>query len=426
MIHEKFASPAWEKGSGDRWATAVFLLSVLAWLTVAGILIFSTLPEGNGGIAGRDWFDPFFFQYNVLLGLFAILIVPAIVYFYVRMMKPEKHRRLREEMAPEEWSRVEEEVVPRIERQFRFRQYLGSVSAVTFVVAAGVVIMLLMKPYFPSEEARAMAGDLTRGVDFGRGANILMLGPFIETFPGDLAAFYHQVVIGLTAFQFGFLGAYVYFIGALLRSYFTLDLSTHTLVAGTIRMVTGSVLALVFSFVLPQILGGVEDDKFLRTLPVFAFFIGFFPKRGLLWIDVWGSKLLGLGARRYRQTQLGTLSGMSTQHETRLEREGYDNTENLAHANALDLAVRTGFGYRQLRSWIGEARLRLALRDDYEAFTAKTWLRTDDQVRSFYEGWSGTAAEATQHLAQACDGMAEKIRNLALLLGCETAEARES
>ena len=42
-----------------------------------------------------NWFDPFFFGYNVLLFLFAILAVPGITYFYVKNMKTVKYQRVK-------------------------------------------------------------------------------------------------------------------------------------------------------------------------------------------------------------------------------------------------------------------------------------------------------------------------------------------
>jgi hypothetical protein len=412
------------------WAATVKLLLVLlSWLLVAALVVAASLRDtgdSSGHFAGLDWFDPFFLYYNVFLSLFGVLIVPAIVYFYVRQMKTEKARRLRRDMGTERWAKCRAEVMPLIERQFRLPSYLGSLFAVMVVITVGAAIMLLMKPYFPSVPPEPPPTLDARGVNFGRGANILMAGPFVRDYPelssgsplGDLDRFYDQIVLSLTAFQFGFLGAYVYFIGSLLRSYFTLDLTSHTLVAGTIRMVTSSVLALVLSFMLPTILpGDASSPGFLRSVPVIAFFLGYFPNRGLLWLERWGNKLLGLGPESYRQTPLGELDGMSSTHQARLEREGFDNAENLAHARALDLAVRTGFGYRQLRFWIGQARLRLRLGPDFDSFAQATWLRTEYQVEELYDSWAGPPEEATAHLAAACPGMEARVRDLAVLLG---------
>lgn len=412
--------------SGWRWsvfalvALGAGMVGALAWLAARGGL---PVPR----LAALQWHDPHFLVYNLLLAAFAVLLVPGIVYFYVRLASAEKCRRLRREMSAEEWAEREPELRPLIDRQFRLRNYLGSLLAATFVIAAGAALLLLMKPYLP-DVIHTADFDFTRGVDYGRGANFLLLGPFIESYAADtLGDFYHQLVIGLTAFQFGFLGAYIYFVTSLLRSYFTLDLTNHTLIAGAIRMATSSVLALVLSFALPGLLPGDESgDAFLRTLPVFAFFIGYFPNRGLLWLERAGSKMLGLGQQKYRQTPLSSLTGISSAHELRFEREGYDNVENLAHADALDLAVRTGFGYRQLGDWIGEARLRLAMGEDFETFAHKTWLRTEPQVRAFYDAWTGRAVSATRHLGEACgEEMKPRIRNLALLLGCERSDGED-
>ena len=67
------------------------------------------------------------------------------------------------------------------------------------------------------------------GVDFSLGANMLTMGPFAELFEKNPDAYYSHLVRNLIAFQFGFLGAYVYFIGSVVRAYFTLDLTSHHL-----------------------------------------------------------------------------------------------------------------------------------------------------------------------------------------------------
>lgn len=414
--------------TGRRWALAAAVALFGAAAGTAGWLASQAVWPKPRPLAALWWFDPYFLGYNLFLAAFAVLIVPAVVYFYVRLMSNEKCRRLEREMTAEEWRAREPELRPLVERQFRVRNYVGSVLAAMAVIAAGVLLLLLSKPYLPDGIGVPTVFGHPQGIDYGRGANVLLLGPFIERYAeGTLDDFYHQLVISLTAFQFGFLGAYVYFVTSLLRSYFTIDLSTHTVVAGTIRMVTSSVLALVLSFALPGLVAGdAEGDTFLRTLPVFAFFIGYFPNRGLLWLERMGTKMLGLGRRKYRQTLLSNLTGISSAHEVRFEREGLDNVENLAHADALELAVRTGFGYAQLRDWIGEARLRLAMGADFELFAQKTWLRTEPQVRAFYAAWNGPAHSATRHLAEACgEEMKPRIRNLALLLGCERPDEEE-
>ncbi len=399
--------PASEGGSRGR---RQYPFLALFWLLAPLVLIAVGLRSLSGFRtahlrAATGWFDPLFLLYNIALALFAVVIVPLVVYFYVRTMEQEKRRRLQRDLGAQ-WASCRDEVEDFLRGQFRFRNYLGSLIATMMVVGAGTFIILLLKPYFPAAitdpaaAGGALAAALSRGVDYSRGANILLLGPWIELYQASsLGRFYHQIVISLTAFQFGFLGAYVYFMGSLLRAYFTLDLTTHTLVAGTVRMLTSSVLALVLSFVLfPS--GEALVDLPLRMLPVLAFFLGHFPQRALFYLESVGEKALRLARTTRDAHDLALLAGMSTEHETRLQREGFDNLENLGHADPIDLAVRTGFGYRQLRHWIGEARLRLLLERDYDAFADATWVRTADELHELYAR-EGDAEKATRLLASA-------------------------
>jgi hypothetical protein len=360
------------------------------------------------------WYDTYFLVYNLFLALFAVAIVPLITYFYVRTMKEEKIRRLRRDLG-DKWEDCKDEVMSLIRQQFRFRNYLGSLLAVMLVIATGVFPILLLKASFPGAEAPAAAVDpaakpedkADSGLNYGLGANLLLLGPLVELsgeISGDPAKrqeYYHQIVIGLTAFEFGFLGAYIYFISQLLRSYFTLDLSPHTHVAGAIRMTTSSVLALVLSFVLPGTLAAIPGvGEGLMALPVIAFFLGYFPNRALLWLQIMGNKFLGLGREDYSGTALARLTGMSSSNEVRLEREGFDNLETLSHADSIQLAVRTGLSYRQLKYWISEARLRVQLGEDYDELVRRTWIHTEEQLREFYAN-AGDERTATERLAHA-------------------------
>jgi len=374
-----------------------------------------------------SWYDPLFLQYNLALALLAILIVPLVTVQYVRNMKSEKIRRIERDLSVRELELYRRDIERLIPLQFRLGHYWGSLTVVMVVIALGVSILLLFKPYFPlpegektvaaspverspggSEPATVSAAAPRRsapvaglGVDYGRGGNMLLLGPFIELYSTDLPRYYHQIVISLTAFQFGFLGAYIYFIGYLLRAYFTLDLSPHTYVAGSLRMVVSSVLALVLSFALPalDVFGSVSqaanNERFLRFLPLLAFFLGYFPNRALFLLEKTGNQLLGLGPQAYAGTPLSRLAGMSSDHEVRLDREGFDNLENLSHARPIDLAVRTGFSYRQLKQWIEEARLRLQLGEDFEEFADHTGLRTAEELATY---WEIDPDVATKHL----------------------------
>jgi len=69
------------------------------------------------------------------------------------------------------------------------------------------------------------------------------------------------------------------------------------------------------------------DGMLIKGLPVWSFFIGFFPSRGLALIENISTKALGLMRIREFVTPLTDLPGMNYDHEIRLNREGYDNIE---------------------------------------------------------------------------------------------------
>lgn len=92
--------------------------------------------------------------------------------------------------------------------------------------------------------------------------------------------YYQHIAVSLTAFQFGFLGAYVYLIGDLVRAYFILDLTPQVFVASTIRVITGSLLALVTSF-----MTGYMSKEVNISLPLISFFFGYFPETALILIQ---------------------------------------------------------------------------------------------------------------------------------------------
>jgi len=294
---------------------------------------------------------------------------------------------------------------------------VGSTLTLMVVVAMGLIVMFLLKPL-------AEAGA---GLDYSKGANLFLMGAFMGWSPSANADLYFErVIISLTAFQFGFLGAYAYFVGHLVRSYFTLDLTPNTFVAMSIRMVTAGLVALMLSFVLrelPRIFGAesrLDDDKFRALLPVLSFGIGFFPDWGLLAIHKITRRALLLGKEeKMASTSLSELSGMSYEHEVRLKRQGYDSVENVAEANLVEMAVRTGFSYGQLRTWAGEAWLYVRFgRADFPKLVQLTGIRTADQFRSIFghagDGpWIPAAAEA---FAAAPEQMKVKIKCVARLV----------
>lgn len=402
------------KGSMPWYDWLVFLVPILF---IVGLGLESAL--GPDGVIYHDfravahWFDPVLFQYNLIMTLLAVLVVPSLALSYIQTMTDRKERQLQREVPAERRG----EIRRRMGRRASFGAYRGSVWLTTTVVLLGTCILLLFKPVFS-------AGGT--GVDFSLGANMLTMGPFVELFGKNPDAYYSHLIRNLTAFQFGFLGAYIYFIGSVVRAYFTLDLTSHTFVDGSIRMIVASVLALVLSFVFDFVVpndfkhatatvttvakladsvespsvatpspanGGSRNNSdgmdatipaSLALLPVLSFFFGFYPKRASLAIErAVLTAMRNMPGDSYRALPLSMLAGMSYAHELRLEREGYDNIENLCNADAVDLAVRTCFSYSQLQQWIAQAWLAAHLREDYSDFVRRTGITSSDELRCF-------------------------------------------
>jgi hypothetical protein len=367
---------------------------------------------GQAFFSAAHWFDPVFFQYNLFLLGFAVLVIPAVTYFYTIFMESEKLKRLRNGLPASQWQASEAAILRSLKRQSSFGAYFGSMAVLMLVVTFGASIMLLLKPVLgcgPESEAETA---LRCGVDYSRGANILLLGPYIELYATRDRDFFNHIVISLTAFQFGFLGAYVYFIGRLARGYFTMDLTNHTYVAASIRIITASLLSLVASFAI----GHPFHDKpqVLSFLPVISFIFGHFPEQALSWLRKRAAQWAKLEDEAYQETPLSALSGMNFYHEVRLNQEGYDNAENLANAHPVDLALRTGFGYRQLRSWIGQAWLLSRLGEsDYRLFAKATAVTGPDELQQIadrdVEALIGAGEEEKTRLST-------KIQNVRALL----------
>jgi hypothetical protein len=161
-----------------------------------------------------------------------------------------------------------------------------------------------------------------------------------------------------------------------------------------------------------------------------AFFFGFYPKRASLAIERIALKTMRniVPADSYRALPLSMLAGMSYTHELRLEREGFDNVENLSTADAVDLAVRTCFSYTQLQQWIDQAWLAAHLREDYPDFVRRTGISTSDELRCFLCTCDPAKMDAIEQLVAALtvDPVAAsswKVRLTALKMLLEASKA---
>ncbi|WP_025040742.1 hypothetical protein [Nitrosospira briensis] len=437
-----------DQNEGKKWHMPWYDWSifVVPGAFIIGLGLESALgsPTGPDELPYRDfraiahWFDPVFFQYNLVMTLLTVLVVPSLAVSYIQTMSNRKEQRLQREVPAERRS----EIRRRMGRRASFSAYRGSVWLTTTIVLLGTSILLLFKPI-------SSAGGM--GVDFSLGANMLMMGPFAELYERDPEAYYSHLIRNQIAFQFGFLGAYVYFIGSVVRAYFTMDLTSLTFVDGAIRMIVASILALVLSFAfdfafptelklastsavahdadsmpaaesLPPATASTTGEAVqdgarsglqgnserasaalpasLSLLPVIAFFFGFYPKRATLAIERIALRIMKgiVSDDSYRALPLSMLAGMSYTHELRLEREGFDNIENLSNADAVDLAVRTSFSYGQLKQWIDQAWLATHLREDYPDFVRRTGIASSDELRHFLTSCDSAKVDGVEQL----------------------------
>ncbi|MBV8544882.1 MAG: hypothetical protein JO093_03425 [Acidobacteria bacterium] len=365
-----------------------------------------------------QWFDAWFFTYNLLLVVFAVLIVPFLTIHYVGAMKYEKQRRLRRELCEGPtgqlkkpvWGETREECIQNIkehiDRQFRLRTYIPSLVGMMIAIAFGAAILLLSKPVF----------FFGIGVDYGRGTNMLLAGARMENYLFPNLGMFRQVLLSLCAFQFGFLGAYIYAISNLIWSYFNVDLTPHTLIAGTVRMVFASVLSLVLSFAIPLMsVGKFTDAQFVQLLPVFAFFLGFFPDRGLVYLQSVARFFLRIESE-IAATPVRTLPGVGISDEGRLASEGYESVELFEHSDSLDLAIRTGYSYTQLSTWRDQAWLASRMREQYRPWVTATGILGREELQQYFLREGQRVSAAIEELSASAKVPATKLRALYLLL----------
>jgi hypothetical protein len=419
----------------------VLVLGVVAALVTVVLVRFGSVvykkPYGFDAIdAAVKWFDPSFFVYNLLLCAFAVLIVPFLTIHYVASMRREKMRRLTRELCGGRPAGTKHETPvwgdnePECERnirmlirpQFRLLNYLPSMIGMSATVAFGISILLLAKPVFIAPNAAHSLGP--NGVNYAVGANMLLLGPNVAFYSTPDPATFRQVLTSLCAFQFGFLGAFVYAISSLVWSYFNVDLTPHTLVAGSVRMVTASVLAIVLSFFIPFMPAFKGNDAyFVQMLPVAAFFLGYFPDRALVLLQRAGGILLQLKTD-YASLPMHYLPGIGISDEGRLAYEGFSNLEQVEHSDPLDLAIRTGYSYTQLNSWREQAWLASRLREQYPKWILCTGILGREELMTYFQREARRIDDAIGELSAESGVSKVKLQALHLLL-CKPHTAKD-
>jgi hypothetical protein len=184
-------------------------------------------------------------------------------------------------------------------------------------------------------------------------------------------------------FDYGFLGAYIFGLGSLVRQYVTDDLQLRYYASLTSRYLTVFVLSsLVALLVQPGTDGSSPSaDSYLLA----AFVIGLFPSTGLRVAQRLGTAALGLVLKGFQEPQpLSKLDGLNAYHEDRLLLEGIENLQNMSCVKIVDLMLKTRYPVEQIVDWIDQALLHLHARDRIEDFQA-SGLRTATDFLNAYD-----------------------------------------
>jgi len=157
--------------------------------------------------------------------------------------------------------------------------------------------------------------------------------------------------------KYGFLGAYAFVTGMLVRRFFQSDLRPSAYATVVFRIT----LVLLIVSVLHQVLGGTTGVTSRAELAV-AFVIGFFPLVGLQALQRVASRALGhLVPTVTSAYPLDQLDGFNLWYEARLTEEGVEDMQNLTTMNLVDVILHTRVPPGRLVDWTDQAFLLIHL-----------------------------------------------------------------
>lgn len=143
---------------------------------------------------------------------------------------------------------------------------------------------------------------------------------------------------------YAFVGVFLFNLGTMVRRLYLADITEQVFWAGVNRLLLSMGLALVLMKSGAQNWGAG-----------FYFTIGFMANIVLDWLLEGSLKLLNITKPKQDDLPLQMVRGINIWKEYRLEEEGIENVQNMATADAVDLAVRTHYSARTLIDWIDQA-----------------------------------------------------------------------
>ncbi len=169
--------------------------------------------------------------------------------------------------------------------------------------------------------------------------------------PAGVQLFLESMTPRPTATVFGFLGAYIFSLNTTIRAYLRGDLRPKTY---------GNVAARIIVVVLIcGALSELDTDADSGVILAAAFTAGVFPEVALRWITDQGRLYFGRSRSPglYEPLPLTLIEGIDTYDQARLQDEGINNVEALAHCDLIDLLLSTRIPPPRILDWVDQAIL---------------------------------------------------------------------
>ena len=157
--------------------------------------------------------------------------------------------------------------------------------------------------------------------------------------------------------KYGFIGAYAFVTGMLIRRFYQSDLRPSAYATAVLRII----LVLLIVAVLHQVIGNTKATANHAELAA-AFMIGFFPLVGIQFLQRATSKALHLVVPPISsEYPLDQLDGLNLWYEARLTEEGVEDMQNLTTMNLVDVILHTRVPPGRLVDWVDQAFLLIHL-----------------------------------------------------------------
>lgn len=162
------------------------------------------------------------------------------------------------------------------------------------------------------------------------------------------------------AVTFGFLGSLIYTLRDIGYRFYTEDLQPRTFVNYLIRFIFSVVICIVVAYFL-------MNDWWVNAAPLIFFFVGYFPDRGMQYIEETAMKFLNFKKEDRLDLPLSLIQGTNDYLIYRFKEIGIHDIQNLAYVDLTDLRTNIGYGTGLLCDFVGQALLFIHLKDHFTA-----------------------------------------------------------